>query len=56
MLILIAGMALAIVGVVVFRLKSVNMLERVTTLESETIKETEEIKNETIVEACQEGF
>ena len=56
LLILIAGMALAIVGVVVFRLKSVNMLERVTTLESETIKETEEIKNETIVEACQEGF
>ncbi len=44
LLILIAGMTLAIVGIVVFRLKSVKTLER------------RKVKNETIAEACPEGL
>jgi len=68
LLILIAGMALVITGIVVSRIKSVKMLESVKILESvETIDhvepmnrvnilEMENSKNETIAETCPKGL
>ena len=53
LLILIVGMALAILGIVVYRLKSVKMLEgekNIKTLEGERSK------HEIITESCSEGF